>query len=130
MTQEDPGYLLRQLFMALRVHASEALSPLGFTLPQFSVLMSLTRRPDQSSADLARMAFVTPQAMGELLNGLENANLVRRKPHKENARILLARLTSAGETALADCKKEQWFSAPLAPRFPSGHFVKTSFCLT
>ena len=38
--------------------------------------------------------------MGELLSGLENANLVRCKPHKENGR-----LTSAGETALADCKK-------------------------
>jgi DNA-binding MarR family transcriptional regulator len=91
--------------MALRVQASEALSPLGFSLAQFSVLMSLKRRPDQSNADLARMAFVTPQAMGELLKSLENANLVRRKPHKQNARTLLARLTPAGETVLGDCKK-------------------------
>ncbi len=101
----DAGHLLRHLIMALRVHAGENLRPLGFTLPQFGVMMALHLNPGRSNAELARGAFITPQAMGEVLTALEKAKLVRRKPQKGNARILLAELTPAGTKALTACKK-------------------------
>ena len=102
---DNPSHLLRRLFMALRVQAGEALDPLGYTLPQFGILMMLKRKPGLSNAELARMTFVTPQAMGEVLSGLERSKLIRRKPHEKNARILLAELTAAGEKALAASKE-------------------------
>lgn len=102
---EDPSHLLRQLFMALRVQTEEGLRPRGFSLPQFGVMMMLKRIPGQSNAELARRAYVTPQAMGEVLGTLEKAKLIRRRPHEDNARILSAELTPAGEKALDSCLK-------------------------
>ena len=105
MDPEDPGHLLRQFMMAIRTQASEAVSPLGYTMPQFGALMMLKMHPGSSNADMARMMSVTPQALGEVMSGLEKAKLVRRKPHDKNARILVASLTSAGEKALSSCKE-------------------------
>jgi DNA-binding MarR family transcriptional regulator len=100
---EDPSHLLRQLFMALRVQTEEGLKPRGFSLPQFGVMMFLKRMPGLSNAELARRAYVTPQAMGEVLSTLEKAKLIRRRPHEGNARILSAELTPSGEKALDSC---------------------------
>ena len=100
---DDPGHLLRHLFMALRVQVEEGLRPRGYSLPQFGVMMALRRTPGKSNAELARGAYVTPQAMGEVLSTLEKARLIRRKPHKTNARILSAELTPAGNKALDSC---------------------------
>ncbi len=100
---DDPTHLLRQLIMALRAQFEEGLRPRGYTVPQFGVMMALKHNPGRSSAELARGAFVTPQAMGEVLAGLEKARLVRRRPSKGNARILLAELTPSGQKALDSC---------------------------
>ena len=89
--------------MALRVQVEEGLRPRNFTLPQFGVMMALRKNPGRSNAELARGAFVTPQTMGEVLSALEKAKLIRRKPHKTNARILSSELTPAGEKALDSC---------------------------
>jgi hypothetical protein len=57
------GYLLRQASVALRGAMDRALAELGVTTPQFSVLTMIAAYPGASGADLARLTFLTPQAM-------------------------------------------------------------------
>jgi DNA-binding MarR family transcriptional regulator len=79
------------------------LRPHGFTLPQVAVMFALGRRSGLSTAELARRAFVTPQAMGEVLAGLEAKGCVIRRAHDSHGRILPAELTSDGMEARNLC---------------------------
>ncbi|MCJ2122550.1 MarR family winged helix-turn-helix transcriptional regulator [Methylobacterium sp. J-077] len=99
------GYLLRQAAHAHRQRVEQRLSGLGLTLPQFSVLTMLAAYPGHSSADLARLALVTPQTMSVIVANLMKAGLVARTPHRVHGRIQTIALTEAGETMLAAAKK-------------------------
>lgn len=72
------GYLLYRVGAVLRPEVSAALSPLGLTLPEFVCLRMLSQSPGLSSAELARHASVTPQAMNTVLRKLEDAGAVAR----------------------------------------------------
>ena len=59
-------------------------------------------RPDGSRlADLARGANITPQAMGELVDELENLGYVERRPDPTDRRAKLIMLTSRGHACVA-----------------------------
>ena len=90
------GYLLVRVHRALRAAVDEALRPHGFTMPQVAVMFALSRRSGLSTAELARRAFVTPQAMGEVLAGLQAKGCVVRRAHDSHGRILPAELTPLG----------------------------------
>ena len=68
--------------------------------PQVAALLALRRESGLSNAQLARRAYVSPQAMNEVTLELERRDLIERHPDQGNRRILRARLTSAGETIL------------------------------
>jgi DNA-binding MarR family transcriptional regulator len=97
------GYLLMRVHRAFRAAIDERLRPHGFTLPQVSVMFALAHKSGLSTADLARRAFVTPQAMGEVLAGLEAKGFVIRRAHDSHGRILPAELTEAGIEARNLC---------------------------
>lgn len=97
------GYLLMRVHRALRATIDESLRPHGFTLPQVTVMFALAHKSGLSTADLARRAFVTPQAMGEVLAGLEAKGCVIRRAHDSHGRILPAELTQAGIEARKLC---------------------------
>lgn len=97
------GYLLMRLHRAFRAAIDERLRPHGFTLPQVSVMFALAHKSGLSTADLARRAFVTPQAMGEVLAGLEGKGFVIRRAHDSHGRILPAELTQTGIEARNLC---------------------------
>jgi DNA-binding MarR family transcriptional regulator len=82
----------------------KALRPLALTLAQYACLELLTRMPDQSSAQLARGAFVTPQSMNEVLHGLQARGLVERPDHSASGRARPARLTPAGQKLAEDAR--------------------------
>ncbi|WP_454138068.1 MarR family winged helix-turn-helix transcriptional regulator, partial [Microbacterium paulum] len=56
--------------------------------------------PEQSSAQLARVAAVTAQTMGQTLDKLEAKGLVTRTPSKVHRKVLVVSLTPAGEALL------------------------------
>jgi DNA-binding MarR family transcriptional regulator len=56
-----------------------------------------------SCAELARWAFVTPQAMNALVSRLEQRRLVRRRRDPTHGRVLRASVTAKGLDALARC---------------------------
>jgi DNA-binding MarR family transcriptional regulator len=97
---DDLGYVIKRAQQALRNAIDPALSDLGLTTAQYATLYNLRRHPGASSAELARLSFVTPQTMVRIVSGLERAGLVRRAPSPAHRRVLQARLTSKGTSAL------------------------------
>lgn len=99
--QDAPlGYLLYRVTAMLRPEVAAALSPLGLTLPEFVCLRILSATPGLSSAELARDASVTPQAMNTVLRRLEDLGAVARPASVSSGRALPASLTSQGQTLL------------------------------
>lgn len=99
------GYLLRQAAHAHRQRVEQRLSGICLTLPQFSVLTILAAYPGHSSADLARLALVTPQTMSVIVANLLKAGLVVRERHRVHGRIQTLTLTAAGEAMLEAAKR-------------------------
>ena len=102
---EHLGYLLRQAAHAHRQRVEQRLSGICLTLPQFSVLTILAAYPGHSSADLARLALVTPQTMSVIVANLLKAGLVVRERHRVHGRIQTLTLTAAGEAMLEAAKR-------------------------
>ncbi len=84
--------------MARRFYAT--LSSVDLTPTHFGVLVQLARHPGSSQAALARSAFMTPQAMGELLTTMTSNGLVARTPGRPGTPTAVT-LTDAGRAAAA-----------------------------
>ncbi|OBJ84801.1 MarR family winged helix-turn-helix transcriptional regulator [Mycobacterium asiaticum] len=94
------GYLLYRVGAVLRPEVSAALTPLGLTVAEFVCLRILFQSPGSSSADLARRANVTPQAMNTVLRKLQDLGAVERPASVSSGRALPASLTAAGRELL------------------------------
>lgn len=91
------SYLLKQAVHVMQRRTDVALRAVGLNTAKYVVLRLLRERPDLSSAQLARRAFLSPQAMNSMIMNLEKLGLVTRRQHPENARVSLTRLTEEGE---------------------------------
>jgi len=69
-------------------------------LPDFVCMRMLSMSPGASSAELARLGNVSPQAMNTVLHRLENAQIVSRPASVASGRALPASLTTEGRTLL------------------------------
>lgn len=98
------GYLLRQAANAYRYRVEQALSDLQLTQPQFAVMTMLGAYPGHSSADLARLAVLTPQTMSVIVANLMKMGLVIRHAHQVHGRIQKLELTDRGKDMLQAAK--------------------------
>ncbi|MFT4021703.1 MAG: MarR family winged helix-turn-helix transcriptional regulator [Acinetobacter sp.] len=98
------GYLLRQAANAYRYRVEQALSDLQLTQPQFAVMTMLGAYPGHSSADLARLALLTPQTMSVIVTNLVKMGLVNRRAHQVHGRIQKLELTNQGKDLLQAAK--------------------------
>lgn len=99
--QDQPlGYLLYRAMAALRPEVTAELRPLGLGLPEFVCMRILSVAPGRSSAELARDANVSPQAMNLVLKGLQELGAVTRPATVSSGRALPAQLSSAGKALL------------------------------
>lgn len=80
---------------------TEGLRPLGLTVPQYAALFAIDYLQPTSAAQLAREAMLTQQTMSTILANLESKNLVIREPSQVHQKVMLVRLTDAGERMLA-----------------------------
>jgi MarR family transcriptional regulator, organic hydroperoxide resistance regulator len=96
--------MAKRLLHLFREELEEKLRPHGITAAQLHVIGKLDHEPGISGAKLARACTVTPQTMQVLLRGIERNGWVVRSRHPENERILLARLTPAGQRILAKAR--------------------------
>jgi DNA-binding MarR family transcriptional regulator len=114
------SYLVKRVERGLRLGLDEALSHHGVTTPEYTVLSVLGARDGLSSAQLARRAFVTAQAMNQIVIGLERGGLIQRRPSETQGRSMCASLTAEGAALLAVCNQatlhvEQQLLAGLSP---------------
>lgn len=96
------GYALKVAATALRSAMDAVLRPLELTVPQYSCLEVLAQRPGASNAELARMTFVTRQAMNGVLRGLQERGLVSRPDTAAHGRALPTELTPTGRQYLRE----------------------------
>ena len=95
------GYELKRAQQAFCVAADNTLRRVGLTNAQYAVLAMLEESGSLSGADLARLCYVAPQTMNQLVVGLEARGLVRRADHPSNRRIRQASLTETGHALIA-----------------------------
>ncbi|MFY9803908.1 MAG: MarR family transcriptional regulator [Candidatus Acidiferrales bacterium] len=88
--------LMSQLTHAMEHEMTSTAKELNLTLLQLAALAELNHDGTLSTADLARLTFVTPQNMSLTVSKLEAGGFLLRKPHPTNARINRLLLTPAG----------------------------------
>jgi DNA-binding MarR family transcriptional regulator len=103
VTPDRLTYLVKQLQEALRVRLGEITQRFDLTPKQYTALSVLAKYPGMSSAALARVSFVTPQAANEMVTLLEGKGFLTRSVDRRNRRCLEVELTRAGSKALARC---------------------------
>jgi DNA-binding MarR family transcriptional regulator len=82
---------------AHRVAAAQLLSEVGLHPGQEALLMELWRGDGQTQAELAEALAVEPPTITKMLQRMEAAGLVQRKPHPEDRRAQLVYLTARGK---------------------------------
>ena len=89
----------------IRARLDDALDRHGVTTTEYMALSELRLRDGPSSAQLARIAFVSAQAMNLVIRDLEQRGLVQRRPDPRGGRVLRVALTRAGLTTLRRCDR-------------------------
>jgi DNA-binding MarR family transcriptional regulator len=100
------AYLVYRVERRLRGRIDEAVGRHALTTNEYVTLSVLRQRDGASSAQLARLAFVTPQAMNTVISALERRGLISRRPDPRHRRILRASVTRAGLELLERCEGE------------------------
>jgi DNA-binding MarR family transcriptional regulator len=99
------GYLIYRVERRLRARLDEAVGAHGVTTTEYVALSVLRDRDGLSSAQLARWAFVTPQAMNLVVTALQRRRLVRRRPDPQRRRVLRISVTPHGLQTLERCDR-------------------------
>jgi DNA-binding MarR family transcriptional regulator/predicted RNA-binding protein len=94
---QSVGYALKRAQHALHSAMDGELRDYGLSVSQYACLQILASRPRISNADLARDAFVSRQAMHQLLTGLQAIGLVSAVGQGRSQRYAL---TAEGRTRL------------------------------
>lgn len=99
-------YQVKQVELAVRGRLDDVVRPHGITVTQYTALTVLEQHPGMSSAQLARHAFVTAQAMEGIVRALVDAGLIDRTRDPENRRRMAISLTPGGVALLAACRDD------------------------
>lgn len=99
------AYLVYRVERRLRTRIDAAVRVHGVTTTEYVTLSVLRRHDGMSSAELARWAFVTPQAMNLVVAALERRGLVRRRSDARHRRVLRTTVTAKGLGVLERCDR-------------------------
>ena len=115
------GLHIKAAEQAMMAAKTEALRSFGLTVAQYAAMLSLYYVPEQSSAQLARAAAVTPQTMATILARLDAKSLITRVPSEIHSRVNIVTLTDAGEELVVQADEkvravERAMSAEFAPQ--------------
>ena len=91
------------------------------SLGQMAVLGLLFRHGDQTVGDLARLEHVQPPSMTRTVTCLEGDDLVVRRPHATDGRVVIVSLTERGRAVvLADRRRrDAWLAVQLTHLTPA-----------
>ncbi len=116
---------MSQLNHTIEQEIATSLSDMNLTVLQLEVLAELAMDDSRTTADLARLTFVTPQNMSLTVSKLADRGYLVRAAHATNARINRLDLTARGrrvlDRAVARAKRvEARAFAVLTPRERAG----------
>jgi DNA-binding MarR family transcriptional regulator len=94
------GFLLSQLGFATSKRFLQTLEPIGIHPREFLLLRFLAASDDQSQQALAERLGVPPSRMVAVVDRLEEARLVERRPDPADRRIRAVHLTPKGRKVL------------------------------
>ena len=91
------------------------------SLGQMAVLGLLFRHGEQTVGDLARLEHVQPPSMTRTVTCLEGDDLVVRRPHATDGRVVIVSLTERGRAVvLADRRRrDAWLAVQLTHLTPA-----------
>src|ERR1700761_309425 len=99
-------YLIKRVELAVRARIDEIVRPAGLTTNMYTALTILERADDMSSAQLARLTFVTAPSMADVITSLEARGLIERHRDRSDRRRLVVSITSAGQVMLDGYRDE------------------------
>ena len=88
--------LVRRLVKVISYDSQKISRQFGLTGPQSVILRNLLDNGAISSADLSRIAYVTPSNITGIIDRLQNKGLVERIRVKDDRRVALITLTQSG----------------------------------
>jgi DNA-binding MarR family transcriptional regulator len=92
-----PGYLIRRLHQIHYALFFEECAAFGITPVQYGLLTILSTSPDSDQVTLANALGIDRTNVADVLRRLEQGGLITRRRSAEDRRMVLARLTRAGE---------------------------------
>jgi DNA-binding MarR family transcriptional regulator len=99
------GFLIHDVSRLQRATQDRLLKPLGLTRSQWGVLIFLSRRDGMIQTALAADLDLTKPAIGGLLERMEAAGVIQRRPDEDNVRMRRVYLTRAGHRLLGDIQR-------------------------
>lgn len=96
--------LMKWAEMVTRAETEQAMDDMPVSSAQLFVLALLEERGEATSAQLARMMRLTPQALTTLLKPLRDDGLIARRKDEAHARRLLLRLTDKGMAVMQQAR--------------------------
>lgn len=94
------GWGLIRAYLTFLPRLAAVLAPEGITPTQFGVLVQVASAPGISQGALARLCYMTPQSMGQILPGLEARRLLVRGPRPGRGHPIPVDLTDEGRRVL------------------------------
>jgi DNA-binding MarR family transcriptional regulator len=94
------GFLISQLGFVSSKRFMEALAPVGIDPREFTLLRFVAASEGRSQQALAELLAIPPSRMVALVDGLEEAGLLERRPDPEDRRVRGLHLTRKGRGAL------------------------------
>jgi len=101
---ENIGTMLAQVSRLLRRSFDERAREIGVTRPQSQVLAMLSRYEGINQGGLAELLEVEPITAGRMIDRLQEAELVERRPDPGDRRAWRLYLTPRGEQLLAQLR--------------------------
>jgi len=71
-------YLVKQVESAIRAHLDDVVGVEGVTAGQYTAMTAVQRHPGITVTELARVSFVRPQTMTQMVASLEESGLLAR----------------------------------------------------
>lgn len=98
----DPsfGLLIYEISHQMRKRLEQRAKGLGLTRAQWQALAKLKRHTELSQAQLADMLDLEPITISRLLDRMEEAGLISRRPHPTDRRIRLVSVTDTAKPIL------------------------------
>jgi DNA-binding MarR family transcriptional regulator len=115
-----PGYVLRRAANAMMAELAERLAAIELRISDASVLMLVAARNDMTSSEIGKALDIQRANMVPLLNRLEGAGLIARKPIDRKSQAII--LSDHGTAQLAEVRAiTTKFETDLLAKIPNQH---------